>query len=203
MARRGKEDDPRVRRSKRDLTDALEKLLAEKSFEDVHVRDIIDTAMVSKNTFYNNFRDKEALLEAVFVRRARSLREAVDPERRIAEGQDPDHVFEEGLRHLVHAIGAEERTLVRIVRNDSSKTFYWAFKRFLQKAAWRFLSSFGTPEEGNVDPDVLSCFLAGGFANIVYTGLSSDRPLDEEGLLKNLLALTRPFRKKEDRLENN
>ena len=55
--------DVRVQRSRRDLMNALESLLPEKSFDDITVKDITDRALVSKNTFYNNFKDKEELLE--------------------------------------------------------------------------------------------------------------------------------------------
>ena len=63
-----KKEDARVIRTKRDLADALVELLAEKNFDDLSVKDISDKALIAKNTFYNNFADKNELLSFVMGR---------------------------------------------------------------------------------------------------------------------------------------
>ena len=55
-------EDARIIRTKRDLANALEELLQERNFDELSVKDITDKAMISKNTFYNNFQDKNELL---------------------------------------------------------------------------------------------------------------------------------------------
>jgi AcrR family transcriptional regulator len=57
--------DPRIRRTRQLLYDALEKLLKEKDFEKISVQDIADAATVNRVTFYDHFCDKYALLESV------------------------------------------------------------------------------------------------------------------------------------------
>ena len=57
MSNNAKEDS-RTIRSKRDLANALEELLQEKNYDDIGIKEITDKAMVSKNTFYNNFNEK-------------------------------------------------------------------------------------------------------------------------------------------------
>jgi AcrR family transcriptional regulator len=54
--------DPRVRRTRQWLREALEGLLAEKSFEAITVQDIAARAGVNRVTFYAHFADKYALL---------------------------------------------------------------------------------------------------------------------------------------------
>jgi len=55
--------DPRVRRTRRLLQQALTELMAEKSFRSITVQDIAERATVNRVTFYAHFADKDALLE--------------------------------------------------------------------------------------------------------------------------------------------
>lgn len=54
--------DPRVRRTRQLLTDALGQLLMEQSFDDITVQDIAARATVNRATFYAHFVDKYALV---------------------------------------------------------------------------------------------------------------------------------------------
>jgi len=57
--------DPRVRRTRKLLQQALTELLAEKSFHSINVQDVVDRATVNRATFYAHFPDKYALLDYV------------------------------------------------------------------------------------------------------------------------------------------
>ena len=57
--------DPRQKRTRRLLQDALRKLLQEKPFEEILVQDIADTATVNRATFYDHYTDKFTLFEAM------------------------------------------------------------------------------------------------------------------------------------------
>jgi AcrR family transcriptional regulator len=59
--------DPRQKRTRRLLQDALRKLLQEKPFEEVLVQDIAEVATVNRATFYDNYTDKFTLFEAMVV----------------------------------------------------------------------------------------------------------------------------------------
>ena len=54
--------DPRIRRTRLLLQQALEKLLETKEFEKISVQDIADEATVNRATFYDHYNDKSALL---------------------------------------------------------------------------------------------------------------------------------------------
>jgi AcrR family transcriptional regulator len=60
--------DPRIRRTRHLLQQALEKLLENKEFEDISVQDIAEAATVNRATFYDHYNDKFALLECVVAR---------------------------------------------------------------------------------------------------------------------------------------
>jgi AcrR family transcriptional regulator len=55
--------DPRIRRTRQLLQDALRKLLEQKGFDDVTVQDITEAATLNRATFYAHYPDKFALLE--------------------------------------------------------------------------------------------------------------------------------------------
>ena len=54
--------DPRIRRTRLLLQEALAKLLTKKDFNDVSIQDIADEATVNRATFYDHYPDKSALL---------------------------------------------------------------------------------------------------------------------------------------------
>jgi AcrR family transcriptional regulator len=57
--------DPRIRRTRQLLQQALEKLMETKEFDRISVQDIADQATVNRATFYDHYTDKSALLVAM------------------------------------------------------------------------------------------------------------------------------------------
>src|SRR5271168_4535437 len=55
--------DPRIRRTRRLLLDALKRLLEEKEFDKISIQDITEAATLNRATFYAHYPDKFALLE--------------------------------------------------------------------------------------------------------------------------------------------
>ncbi|RXH56117.1 TetR/AcrR family transcriptional regulator [Granulicella sibirica] len=65
--------DPRVRRTRQMLQNALDQLLSEKDFDKISVQDIADKATLHRATFYDHYPDKFALLECLVGGRFRGL----------------------------------------------------------------------------------------------------------------------------------
>jgi AcrR family transcriptional regulator len=63
LAKPGRTQDLRVRRTRRLLQQEFWNLLEEKSFQSITVQDITERAMVNRATFYDHFADKYALLQ--------------------------------------------------------------------------------------------------------------------------------------------
>jgi AcrR family transcriptional regulator len=55
--------DPRIRRTRQLLQDALRRLLEEKEFDKISIQDITEGATLNRATFYAHYPDKFALLE--------------------------------------------------------------------------------------------------------------------------------------------
>jgi AcrR family transcriptional regulator len=65
--------DPRIRRTRQLLQQALEKLLEKKGFDEISVLDIAEAATVNRATFYDHYVDKYALLECMVGSRFHEL----------------------------------------------------------------------------------------------------------------------------------
>lgn len=68
--------DPRVRRTRQLLHDALERLLDAKDFEEISIQDIADAATLNRATFYDHYPDKAALLGCHVALRFQALLDA-------------------------------------------------------------------------------------------------------------------------------
>jgi len=65
--------DPRIRRTRQLLRQALAKLLEAKEFEKISVQDITEAATLNRATFYDHYDDKFALLECMVAVRFQEL----------------------------------------------------------------------------------------------------------------------------------
>ena len=182
--------DPRVIRSRRDLCRALLELLQEKSLDDITIQEITSRAMVSKNTFYNNFRDKEELLECIFVQASDQLRQAVNPSELLRQGKTREEVFRLFLTKAVHFFYERSPILRKTFENDSSKTLYWCYLKFMNRALRLLLEKEGSAN--SVDSEIFVHFYSGAFANLLYFSLSNGS-ISEQTMVESLCnSLIRP-----------
>jgi AcrR family transcriptional regulator len=65
--------DPRIRRTRQLLQQALGKLLAAKEFDKISIQEIADAATVNRVTFYDHYPDKFALLDGMVSARFHDL----------------------------------------------------------------------------------------------------------------------------------
>ncbi len=72
--------DPRVRRTRQMLQQAMSALLREKEFVDITVQDITEGADLNRATFYKHFLDKYDLLNAIVRERFQTHLDAALPE---------------------------------------------------------------------------------------------------------------------------
>lgn len=66
MSKKGKQLDPRVRRTRQLLRNALVELIQEKGYNDITVKDITERATLNRATFYLHYQDKGDLLAQGF-----------------------------------------------------------------------------------------------------------------------------------------
>ena len=131
--------DPRVKRTRKLLHEALLSLLAEKSFETISVQDLAERAGVNRVTFYDHFNDKFALLEDLI---GESFRE-------ILRARVESHPGQCLLRPLVLAVCDYLAKLVRCCKIDRQPLFEplveAAVKKLLRELLLASLKKEGAP----------------------------------------------------------
>ena len=112
--------DPRVRRTRQMLFQALQNLLAEKAFDLISVQDIAERSTLNRATFYDHFTDKFALLEAMIGERVNALIASRMAEneagRKTKQAKEPD----QGVRF--NQQNPREKPLRRVLRNGRNLT---------------------------------------------------------------------------------
>lgn len=191
-------EDGRIIRSKRDLANALEELLQEKNYDDIGIKEITDKARRSKNTFYNNFADKNELLIFLFQRYEDSLLNEIFPLRRKYNSLTRLFFLKAIIKKITHFFYARETLpFKKRVDNDHSHTRYYRLSLFISHLIERLdkeskgMFYSGTKEEKNIK----NVFYSGAFASLLYHCFQEGRKSKEEEVTKIIARLARPARK--------
>ena len=102
-------DDRRVAKTRRSLHDALARLVREKTYDTISVKEILDRANVGRSTFYTHFDDKDELLASVLG----EMLSAAPPARTTGDRAVPQErliAFSRPLFEHIHAHGGSGGT---------------------------------------------------------------------------------------------
>ena len=180
MAKKATRGDARTIRSKKELALALESLLQEQDFTDISIKDIAERALVSKNTFYNNFDEKADLLDNLFDRYLDELKSlgVVEPN---LPPLEKTYVFN---RVIARFICEHAEKFHQMVLCDKSRSLYWSLLKGLQHIMVKELRLYNYSLTDN-HAEMESNFFAGGSANLVYCELAKEPShLSEQGMVE-------------------
>jgi AcrR family transcriptional regulator len=122
--------------TRRRLLDAAEQVFSQQGYQDASVLDITEAADVSKRTFYLHFADKEAIIEALAMRRFEDLRARVES----AETEvSPDETFREGFQRITQIIfeyASKNPEIMQIVFGRGGSFRLQAMTREFTVRAW-------------------------------------------------------------------
>mgnify|MGYP002523502264 CR=1 FL=1 len=190
-------EDGRIIRSKRDLANALIELLQEKNYDDIGIKEITDKARVSKNTFYNNFKDKNELLGFVFQRYEDALFEEIRPLRKSFFPIARLLFLRKTVKKITHFFCSRETLpFKKRVDNDNSRSIYYRLSLFILHLINRLdkesngMLYKGTEEEKQIK----ATFYSGAFAALLYSFFKNSGQLKENELSKIIRRLAAPAR---------
>lgn len=186
-------EDARIVRTKRDLANALEELLKEKSIEDISIKDITDRALISKNTFYNNFEDKNELLVFLFERYEQSLLEEVKPI--LDKTFYPTRIitFKKALEAIVHFFSTTDLPFEQMIANDRSRVLFYSLTSFIVDVLTRIEKNYDKLLSRRINPDIAIPFYAGAYASTIYLLYKNHHAkIEEKQLLSELMKLSMP-----------
>lgn len=94
--------DKRILKTKRALKDAMLRLLQKKNLESITATEICQEALTSRNTFYNYYSDKYALMEDCFYDLGQDVMKRFD----VLQQQDApqDRTVAKGFQNLIDAV---------------------------------------------------------------------------------------------------
>lgn len=190
-----KKEDARVYRTKRDLADALEALLNERNFDDLSVKDITDQALISKNTFYNNFQDKNELLQFVFTRYLLKIKERINP---LLKSYKPyplrkREFFKKVIKEIVDFfLDDMPLPMGKMAKNDISGTFFRDFSIFTRQAMEHMVAEYPFLLGKTLDEVVLINFYSGGIANLIYYAYRNELQIERKKICSDIFRLVYP-----------
>lgn len=172
-----KKIDARVIRSKRMMSDALARLLEKKNYGSITIKDIMDEACLSKNTFYNNFKTKDDVFRCLFSHYADVINEEISAAQ---ERTATDNVllFFGAVSHLLF----ENKTHIGgIFVHDTNHEFYWMCLKLVRELLRDDLISFVKRQSTPQQNELLCDLFVGAFVQAVksvaeghFTGSEQD-----------------------------
>ena len=157
-------EDRRIQKTQNLLREALVALIAEKPYDSIVVKEILDRANVGRSTFYTHFRDKEDLLVS-------GIHEMLGPVPSPARGPGKHRerilwfslpVFEHHYRHA-HAWGDRIGAKGRAILHEHLRT---VLSEIIAETM-EIDSQRRRPSARQIPPDVLSAFVASTFVVVL------------------------------------
>lgn len=169
--------DPRVRRSRKWLQDALRRLVQERAYESITVQEIAACADVNRTTFYQHFHDKDDLLESIVADLLDQLFAEAAPSRIAAIAANPTEA-PPYLRRVFEAVGREAKFYRRMLGQEGSPIFV---RRMVTALEAHTMAQITLPEFNAVfpagphemPPSLLARFLALGVVGSLTWWLES------------------------------
>ncbi|MDX1883718.1 helix-turn-helix domain-containing protein [Mycolicibacterium sp. 120270] len=169
MAARIHSVDPRAERVRAKLRDAAFALAHERPVDQLTVSDIVDRAGVSRQVFYQHFRDRDDAIAYAFAVAFASATANVDsdPRTRIVALFD---------------LAAEHRAMYRnVVPSVVTLRVLAAFRAELEPACAQIAAETSIVDRDGLTPESVGRFLAGGFIEVLRSWMDDEDATDLRG----------------------
>lgn len=178
-------DDLRVRKTRRNLQQALISLILQRGYDSVSIQDIADEAETARITFYRHYRDKEELLTACLNDLYDDLAQRTErlTPQMLASDQSPVRTFYE---HIL-----EHETLYRILFSSrGSQTVMQRLRHHMASFALSTLGNLNHAPIGEIPVDVLAYHVAGAQIGLAMWWLDQGKPYPAEYMARIALWLS-------------
>lgn len=171
--------DPRVRRTRERLRDALVALSREKPYGDIRMTELLARADVGRATFYAHYRDKEDLLISLFLG-------MIDHFERLGAAQEPQAILPGARQLLRHFHEAKEfgRALARAGKME-------VLMRACEARLRRGLEA-RLPARCDPPPAVVATVAAGAYTTLTNWWMNGGQTVPPDVLADQLEALIGP-----------
>ncbi|MGG0236976.1 TetR/AcrR family transcriptional regulator [Bacillus rhizoplanae] len=171
-------NDPRVKRTRQAIHDALISLIHEKGFDGITVQDIAEKATVNRATFYSHYHDKYDLLDKSIAEMLTALADILkskklDKREFELTFDTPHPVFLSLFSHI-----AEHAFFYQVMLGDNGiPKFSSQMMKAIQTNLLSSLSLSQPNEEELIVPrDILSSYVAGAHLGMIISWLKRNMP---------------------------
>ncbi|MED4727164.1 TetR/AcrR family transcriptional regulator [Aneurinibacillus migulanus] len=193
MSTKNQKLDPRVKRSRQLLRDALVALIPEKGYDAITVQDITELATLNRATFYLHYRDKHDLMRQSIDEILNDLLESISPFS--TENADDDFDFTSDKPHptFIHLFEqiAQHEAFYRVMLGEKGMPH---FTSRLMEVIAAFISKGITivqPDDKQltVPRDILIRYISAAFLGVIIWWLENDMPYTPKYMATQLMRL--------------
>lgn len=189
--------DPRVRRSRRALKEALLALLREKDFDAISVQDITGRAELNRATFYLHYQDKEELLTQTMTDVLDELEEV------LRRGQPTPNASAQGVpevfAHWFHHVAEHSKLYLLMLGPEGMPRFAAQVRGYLERLMTPWIARGLIGDNSGIPPALRSRFLTSAFLGVIAWWLEHGRHQSADQMAAWLWSLTASIRWNEER----
>ncbi|MTT30869.1 TetR family transcriptional regulator [Terrilactibacillus sp. BCM23-1] len=179
--------DLRVKKTKHAIKEQFIKLLSEKNFTHITIKDITEKALIGRGTFYLHYKDKYDLLSQIIKEEIQLLLKNLEPEKALNYGRLKEKLVIEYITKILKHIRDHHLFFKVMFLNEGVVGFRQQLKRAMVgkvKENPHFTNS--------VDPvnlEVTVTFVSSGILGVLEWWIKEDMPLDPDSLASKLQSI--------------
>ena len=178
--------DLRVYKTYKALHDAFNDLLKYKSFEELTVNELCDTAMIRRATFYSHFADKYEYFNFYLSELREEFASNISTHTDLS---DPVSYSKQMLKETFKFVRTHNR-IVEHMKNSTLMSFLYQALQEQIALELQYIFIFKYKQKLTPELELMIHFHAGGLINTVYWWLNNPTALDEDAIAELLMKIT-------------
>ena len=177
--------DARIIRTRRDLSNALIQLLETTDYDEIKVIDICKKAMISKVTFYNNFKNKSELLNHILLEFEDKIKNDIEKVAPAFQNQK-DMIL--GIVRIAYKNVLKNKIIFgKILSNHQTSSVIIELRNFICQEIIKHGDLLISDDKSSVPKEYFAAFYSGAITSILPMVLNQtdgeDNALDENSLV--------------------
>ncbi len=177
--------DARIIRTRRDLSNALIQLLETTDYDEIKVIDICKKAMISKVTFYNNFKNKSELLNHILLEFEEKIKNDIEKVAPAFQNQK-DMIL--GIVRIAYKNILKNKVIFgKILSNHQTSSVIIELRNFICQEIIKHGDLLISDDKSSVPKEYFAAFYSGAITSILPMVLNQtdgdDNALDENSLV--------------------
>lgn len=177
--------DARIIRTRRDLSNALIQLLETTDYDEIKVIDICKKAMISKVTFYNNFKNKSELLNHILLEFEEKIKNDIEKVAPAFQNQK-DMIL--GIVRIAYKNVLKNKVIFgKILSNHQTSNVLIELRNFICQEIIKHGDLLISDDKSSVPKEYFAAFYSGAITSILPMVLNQsdgdDNALDENSLV--------------------